>query len=268
MPCSKTLAAVSGTTSRPSIHKAANEGLRDLWAPAFRLRNKGAFSLLLHIVIIARLHLAIPSLTRYNLKSKMRIPKSIEAVISEFEKLPGIGPKSAERLTYHLLRAPKEYSERLADTISDLKEKTTICETCYNIAESNPCDICQDEKRDKSLIMIVEEPLDVLALEKSRSYEGNYHILGGCIAPLQGIGPDELRIKELLPRLKNGQVKEVILATNPNVEGESTAMYIQKLISPLKIRVTRIARGLPVGADLEYADEVTLSRAIEGRADY
>ncbi|OGY22097.1 MAG: recombination protein RecR [Candidatus Woykebacteria bacterium GWB1_45_5] len=198
----------------------------------------------------------------------MRLPKSIEAVISELEKLPGIGPKTAERLTYHLLRAPKEYSEKLADTIRQLKEKTTVCKICYNIAETNPCDVCADEARDKSQIMVVEEPLDVLALEKSRSYTGLYHVLGGCIAPLQGIGPENLRIKELLPRLKNGRIKEVILATNPNVEGESTAMYLQKLISPLSIKITRIARGLPVGADLEYADEVTLSRAVEGRREY
>jgi recombination protein RecR len=198
----------------------------------------------------------------------MRLPRSVEAVINELEKLPGIGPKTAERLTYHLLRAPKEYSEQLAATIKELKEKTTICETCYNIAETNPCDVCDDDSREESQIMIVEEPLDVLAIEKSRSYKGLYHVLGGCIAPLQGIGPDDLRIKELLPRLKNGRVKEIILATNPSVEGESTAMYLQKLMSPLGAKITRIARGLPVGADLEYADEVTLSRAVEGRREY
>ena len=198
----------------------------------------------------------------------MKLPKSVEAAISEFEKLPGVGPKTAERLTYHLLRAPKEYSEHLASAIKELKGKTTICQECFNIAETDPCDICASNERDKSQIMVVEEPLDVLALEKSRAYHGVYHVLGGCIAPLQGIGPEDLRISELLPRLKNGKVKEIILATNPNVEGESTAMYIQRLISPLKIRITRIARGLPVGADLEYADEVTLSRAIEGRREY
>lgn len=197
----------------------------------------------------------------------MKLPKSVEAVINELEKLPGIGPKTAERLTYHLLRAPKDYSKRLAETVDQLKENTTICTTCFNIAEVNPCEICDSAGREKDKIMIVEEPLDVLALEKSRSYNGLYHVLGGSIAPLQGIGPDQLRIKELLPRLKNG-VGEVILATNPSVEGESTAMYIQKLISPLKVKVTRIARGLPVGADLDYADEITLSRAIEGRMEY
>jgi len=197
----------------------------------------------------------------------MKLPKSVEAVISELEKLPGIGPKTAERLTYHLLRAPKDYSKRLAETVDQLKENTTTCTTCFNIAEANPCEICDSAGREKDIIMVVEEPLDVLALEKSRSYKGLYHVLGGSIAPLQGIGPEQLRIKELLPRLKNG-VGEVILATNPSVEGESTAMYIQKLISPLKVKITRIARGLPAGADLDYADEITLSRAIEGRSEY
>ena len=198
----------------------------------------------------------------------MKIPKSVANLITELEKLPSIGPKSAERLTYHLLHAPKEYSEKLAAAVNELKDKTTVCATCYNIAETTPCDVCSGDSRDRSLIMVVEEPLDVLALEKSRSYTGLYHVLGGSIAPLQGIGPEHLRIKELLPRLKNGKIKEVILATNPSVEGESTAMYIQKIISPLRIKITRIARGLPVGADLEYADEVTLSRAIEGRREY
>ena len=198
----------------------------------------------------------------------MKIPKSVAALISELEKLPGIGPKTAERLTYHLLNAPKEYSERLAEVIGELKEKTTVCRTCFNIAETNPCDVCSAYSRDHSMLMVVEEPLDVIALEKSRSYNGLYHVLGGSIAPLSGIGPEHLRIKELFPRLKNGHIKEVILATNPSVEGESTAMYIQKVIAPLGKKITRIARGLPVGADLEYADEMTLSRAIEGRREY
>ena len=198
----------------------------------------------------------------------MKLPKSVEALIGEFEKLPGIGPKTAERLTYHLLNAPKEYGERLVAAVSELKDKTVICRVCFNIAEVDPCELCSSDHRDKSIIMVVEEPLDVVALEKSRSFEGLYHVLGGCIAPLQGIGPEQLWVKELLARLKDGVVKEVILATNPSVEGESTAMYLQKLISPLGIKITRIARGLPVGADLEYADEITLSRAIEGRREY
>ena len=198
----------------------------------------------------------------------MRLPKSVANLIVELEKLPSIGPKSAERLTYHLLNAPKENSQALATAISELKDKTVTCKTCYNIAEENPCSLCAANGRDKSMIMVVEDPLDVLALEKSRSYDGQYHVLGGYIAPLQGIGPEHLRIKEIFPRLKNGSVKEIILATNPSVEGESTAMYLQKLLSPLGVKITRIARGLPVGADLEYADEVTLSRAIEGRREY
>ena len=198
----------------------------------------------------------------------MRLPKPIESVIAEFEKLPGIGPKSAQRLTYYLLHAPKEFSAALATAIGELKENTVICSTCFNIAEEDPCSVCSSKGRDRSQIMIVEDPLDVLAIERSHSYTGLYHVLHGAIAPLDNIGPDELRIRELLPRLKNGEVKEVILATNPSVEGESTAMYIQKLIDPLGIKVTRIARGLPVGGDLEYADEVTLTRAIEGRGEY
>jgi len=198
----------------------------------------------------------------------MRLPKSVEAVIAEFEKLPGIGPKTAQRLTYFLLHAPKERTNALALAIAELKDKTVICSICFNIAEEDPCTICSSKGRDQSQIMVVEEPLDVLALERSHSYTGLYHVLHGALAPLDSIGPDELHIRELLPRLKNGEVKEVILATNPSVEGESTAMYIQKLISPIAVRVTRIARGLPVGGDLEYADEVTLSRAIEGRREY
>ena len=198
----------------------------------------------------------------------MRIPKSVEAVIAEFEKLPGIGPKTAQRLTYHLLHAPKDYSISLGKALEELKENVAICSVCFNIAETDPCDICGSKERDHSTIMVVEDPLDVLALERSRSYSGLYHVLHGVLAPLQNIGPDELRMKELLPRLKNGKVKEVVLATNPSVEGESTAMYIQKIIAPLSLKITRIARGLPTGADLEYADELTLSRAIEGRSEY
>ena len=198
----------------------------------------------------------------------MKLPKSVENVIAELEKLPGIGPKSAQRLTYYLLHAPKEFSASLASAIGELRDKTIVCSTCFNIAEEDPCTICASKGRDRSQIMIVEDPLDVLALERSHSYNGLYHVLHGAIAPLDNIGPDELHIRELLPRLKNGEVKEIILATNPSVEGESTAMYIQKLLTPLEILITRIARGLPVGGDLEYADEVTLTRAVEGRREY
>lgn len=198
----------------------------------------------------------------------MQIPKSVANVIAEFEKLPGIGPKSAQRLTYYLLHAPKDYASALSEAVGQLKEKTVLCSTCYNVAEEDPCEVCASRVRDTSLIMVVEEPLDALAMERSHSFKGLYHILHGSIAPLENIGPDELYIRQLLPRLKSGEVKEVILATNPNIEGEATAMYIQKLIQPLGVKTTRIARGLPTGADLEYADETTLSRAVEGRVDF
>jgi recombination protein RecR len=198
----------------------------------------------------------------------MNVPKSVADLIAEFEKLPGVGPKSAQRLTYYLLHAPKQESLALAEALKQMKEKTVICSVCWNVTEVNPCEVCASSERDKSIICVVEEPLDVLALEKTRSYHGLYHVLHGSITPMANIGPDELRIRELLPRLRGGDVKEVILATNPTIEGEATAMYIQKLIQPLNIKVTRIARGLPVGGDLEYADEVTLSRALEGRRDY
>ncbi|OGE26785.1 recombination protein RecR [Candidatus Daviesbacteria bacterium RIFCSPHIGHO2_02_FULL_39_12] len=202
-----------------------------------------------------------------------QIPKSIQNLIEAFERLPGIGPKTAQRLTFYLLHAPKEEAQALASAALDLKEKTVLCSICFNIGEKDPCNICADSSRDPSVIMVVENPLDVLALEKA-NYKGLYHVLHGVISPLENIGPDELHIRELLPRLKgpstsSGQVvKEIILATNPTMEGEATAMYIQRLISPLRIKVTRIARGLPVGSDLEYADETTLSRALEGRREY
>ncbi len=196
-----------------------------------------------------------------------QIPRSIQNLIEAFERLPGIGPKTAQRLTFYLLHAPKEESQALAAAALDLKEKTVICSICFNIGEKDPCSICADSSRDQSVLMVVENPLDVLALEKA-NFKGLYHVLHGVISPLENIGPDELHIRELLPRLKDGKVLEIILATNPTMEGEATAMYIQRLISPLGVKVTRIARGLPVGSDLEYADETTLSRALEGRREY
>lgn len=196
-----------------------------------------------------------------------QVPKSVQNLIDAFERLPGIGPKTAERLTYYLLHAPIEEAQALATSAVAMKEKTKICSICFNIGEEDPCSICSDESRDKSVIMVVENPLDVIALERA-NYKGLYHVLHGVIAPMDNIGPDELHIRELLPRLKNETVKEIILATNPTMEGEATAMYIQRLISPLGIKITRIARGLPVGSDLEYADETTLSRALEGRNEY
>ena len=195
------------------------------------------------------------------------IPKPIQSLIEAFERLPGIGPKTAQRLTYYLLHAPKEEAKALADAAVNMREKTVICTICFNIGEADPCLICSDSGRDQLVIAIVEDPLDVLALEKA-NYKGLYHVLHGVISPLENIGPDQLHIRELLPRLRSGKVKEIILATNPTMEGEATAMYIQRLIGPLGVKVTRIARGLPVGGDLEYADETTLSRALEGRKEY
>lgn len=195
------------------------------------------------------------------------IPKVVRELIEAFERLPGIGPKSAQRLTYHLLHAPAEQSQMLARAALSLKESTILCTICYNISEKDPCEIDCDLSRDKKVIAIVEDPLDVLALEKA-NFKGLYHVLHGVISPLDNIGPEELYIKQLLPRLKDGTVTELILATNPTMEGDATAMYIERLIKPLGIKITRIARGLPVGGDLEYADETTLRRALEGRKEY
>jgi len=195
------------------------------------------------------------------------VPKVVRDLIEAFERLPGVGPKTAQRLTYHLLHAPKEEAKALAEAALALKEKTVICSVCFNISETDPCEIDKDPSRDKEVIAVVEDPLDVLALERA-NFKGLYHVLHGTISPLENIGPDELHIRELLPRLKDGTVKEIILATNPTMEGEATAMYIDRLIRPLGVKVTRIARGLPVGGDLEYTDETTLTRALEGRKEY
>jgi recombination protein RecR len=191
----------------------------------------------------------------------------VSRLIEAFNKLPGIGPKSAARLTFYLLRMTKEEVFALAEAIIAVKEKTVLCSSCQNITNSNPCAICGSKERDHSIICVVKEPLDILALERTGQYKGLYHVLHGVISPMDGIGPDDLKIKELLHRLKSDSVKEVILATNPNLEGEATAMYLHRLLSPLGIRVTRLARGLPVGGDLEYADEVTLTHALEGRQE-
>jgi recombination protein RecR len=197
----------------------------------------------------------------------MPAAKPIARLIEEFNKLPGIGPKSAQRLTYHLLRAPGEQAEALAEAIRALREKLSLCSICLNITDSDPCPICRDTERDHATICVVEEPIDILPLERTKKYKGLYHVLHGVIAPADGIGPEELKIKELLSRLNDGLVTEVILATNPNLEGEATTMYLQRLVAPLGIRVTRLARGLPYGGDLEYADDVTLARALEGRQE-
>jgi recombination protein RecR len=193
--------------------------------------------------------------------------KPISRLIEELNKLPGIGPKTAQRLAYHLLQASPERSRDLADAIVSIKENLKLCSACLNITDSDPCGICSDESRDRTRICVVEEPIDIMPLERTRKFRGLYHVLHGVISPSDGIKPEDLHIKELLDRLSASPIAEVVLATNPNVEGEATSMYIQRLISPLGIRVTRLARGLPFGGDLEYADDVTLSRALEGRQE-
>lgn len=204
----------------------------------------------------------------------MRIPKAVQNLIENFERLPGIGPKSAQRLTFYLLHVPQFELDKFALALQSLRKDTVICSICFSVGETNPCDICEDPKRDKSKICVVEQPLDVLALEKSGHFTGVYHVLHGKIDPLNNIGPDEIRIGELIKRIRtdNGFTgsTEVILSTNPTMEGEATAMYIAKQIKSLNlpVKVTRIGRGLPTGADLEYADPLTLTRALEGRNEY
>ena len=192
----------------------------------------------------------------------------VSKLIQELNKLPGIGPKSAQRLAYYLLRVPEEQTKLLTDALLSLKQKTTLCPVCFNVTVSTPCSICRNDQRDRSRICIVEQPQDILALEHTGIYTGLYHVLHGAISPTEGVGADDIRIKELMNRLQGGSVEEVILATNPNLEGEQTALYLNKLISPLGIKVTRLARGLPFGTELEYADDVTLTRAIEGRQEF
>ena len=189
----------------------------------------------------------------------------VARLIDEFHKLPGIGPKSAQRLAYHILRTSADDANALAQAIVDVKEQITFCSSCQNLTEIDPCRICRSDKRDATVICVVEEPLDILAIERTRSYKGLYHVLHGVISPIDGVGPEDLKVEELLGRLQDGAVREVIMATNPNVEGDATAMYLDRKIAPLGVRVTRLARGLAMGADLEYADEVTLTRALEGR---
>lgn len=191
----------------------------------------------------------------------------IAKLIEEFEKLPGIGHKTAQRLAFHILNLSAEKAEGFANAIRDAKQKTSYCSVCNNLTEANPCNICSGNTRDKSVFCVVEDPRDVAAMERIREFKGLYHVLHGAISPMEGIGPDDIKIKELLHRIKEGTIREVILATNPNVEGEATAMYISKLLKPFGIKTTRIAHGIPVGSDLEYADEVTLAKALEGRRE-
>ncbi|MCC7363630.1 MAG: recombination protein RecR [Dehalococcoidia bacterium] len=192
-------------------------------------------------------------------------PEPITRLIDAFHKLPGIGPKSAQRLAYHILRAPAAEAEALATALRDVKERIALCSQCCNITERDPCSYCTDPRRDTTVVCVVEQPLDILALERAGGFRGRYHVLHGVLNPMDGIGPEHLHIRELLKRLESGEVTEVIMATNPSLEGEATAMYLHRLTGPLGVRVTRLARGLPSGADLEYTDDVTLSRALEGR---
>ncbi|MFC1938704.1 recombination mediator RecR [Chloroflexota bacterium] len=192
---------------------------------------------------------------------------AVSRLVQELNRLPGIGPKSAQRLAFHLLRTPEEDSRRLANAILSVKQETKLCSVCLNVTGADPCRICSSEQRDRTKICIVEQPQDILALEHTGVYSGLYHVLHGAISPTEGVGASDVRIKELMARLEGGLVNEVILATNTNLEGEQTALYLNKLITPLGIRVTRLARGLPFGTELEYADDVTLTRALEGRQE-
>ncbi len=194
-------------------------------------------------------------------------PEPVTRLIDQFHKLPGVGPKSAQRLAYYILGTSQGDADELARAITDVKERVRFCSVCMNITESDPCGYCSDDARDRTVICVVEQALDVLAVERASGFRGLYHVLHGILNPMDGIGPEDLRMKELLERLRDGAVTELIMATNPSLEGEATAMYIQRLVGPLGVKVTRLARGLPSGADLEYTDDVTLARAFEGRQE-
>jgi recombination protein RecR len=197
----------------------------------------------------------------------MSRPDPLARLVEQLQRLPGIGAKSAQRLAYHILKTPREDVERLADAMREVKDRVTYCSVCSNITDTDPCYFCTSETRDSRTICVVEQPENVSAVEKTREFKGTYHVLMGALSPLQGVGPDDLKIKGLLERVSEGKVHEVILATNPNVEGEATAIYLARLLKPLGLRVTRIAMGVPVGSDLEYADEITMLRAMEGRRE-
>lgn len=198
----------------------------------------------------------------------MRLPKAVTRLVEELEKLPGIGPKTAQRLTFYLLHVPQIELDKFSEAVGGLKRNTKICSLCFNVDEVDPCSICEDGSRNKDQICVVEEPLDIVALEASGAYKGLYHVLHGAISPLNNIGPNELHLRELLPRVKNGKIHEIILATNPTMEGEATAMYLKKLLEKIKLKLTRIGRGLPVGGDMQYADSVTLVNALKGRGEF
>ena len=197
----------------------------------------------------------------------MIYPKSIASLIEHFQKFPSVGPKSAQRMAFYLLRMPKSEVEKFAQSMIDAKENTKTCEICFNLSATSPCEICSSSQRDKSIICVVAETKDLIAIEKTNEYKGLYHVLQGLISPMDGIGADDIRIKELLSRLTDERVKEIILALSPSVEGEATSLYLSKLIKPVGVKISRIAFGLPVGADLEYADEITIAKAIEGRRE-
>ncbi|MGQ0550940.1 MAG: recombination mediator RecR [Armatimonadota bacterium] len=197
----------------------------------------------------------------------MDYPGPLARLIDELSKMPTVGPKTAQRLAFHILRLSQEEAQALADAVVDVKAKMRTCSTCFTITDVDPCSICTNPARSATLLCVVEDPRDVIALERTREYRGRYHVLGGAISPLDGIGPDDLKIPQLLERVRAGGIDEVIVATNPRVEGEATAIYLARVLKPLGVRVTRIAHGLPVGGDLEYADEVTLARALEGRRE-
>lgn len=191
----------------------------------------------------------------------------VQDLIDELGRLPGVGPKSAQRIAFHLLKLPKVDALRLAGAITEAKEKTSLCTRCFNVSEGELCSMCTDARRDPTLVCVVEEPRDIVAVEKTQEFKGRYHVLQGALNPIEGVGPDQIRVRELLARLGPEEITEVILCTNPNLEGEATAMYLARLLKPLGLKVTRIASGLPVGGDLEYADELTLGRALEGRRE-
>jgi len=199
----------------------------------------------------------------------MLLPESLQLLINALERLPGIGPKSASRLAFYFLRAPEEVAQDLATALSELKANTALCQECFNITEAGRerCEVCESSQRDGSLVCVVEEALDVLALERTGGFQGKYHVLQGVLSPIEGIGPDDLKIKQLITRVAMGEIKEVILATNPSMEGDATALYLRQHLEPLGVKVTRLARGLPVGGDLEYADQNTLLRALSGRQE-
>jgi recombination protein RecR len=194
-------------------------------------------------------------------------PEPIQRLIEAFHRLPGIGPKSAQRLAYHILGTSEQDTAQLADALMEVKRRIRMCSVCVNITESDPCRYCNDIRRDRTLVCVVEQPLDVLAIERSGGFRGQYHVLHGVLNPMDGVGPEDIHVRELVVRLQAGEIQEIIMATNPSLEGEATAMYIQRLVGPAGVKVTRLARGLPSGADLEYTDDVTLTRALEGRRE-